>query len=830
MKVDLHVHSKHSKRPSEWILKKIGCPESFTAPKKLYEIAKNRGMSFVTITDHNTIDGCLEIADNSDVFISEEVTTYSPEDGCKFHVLVYDINEAIHRDLQDVRKNLFELIPYLRENGIIHSLAHPLYSVNGKLNINHLEQSLVLFKYFELNGARGEAQNSRIRDIIGSLDSMKLQAIAARHGLERFLKGGFPKILTGGSDDHSSVTIARCYTEVEQAVIKRDFFHGLEIGQAKVVGSGSKPETLAHNIYSIGYQFYENKLGISKYVNHDLVFRFLDKSLLPDVDREPKLMERLNFYWNNRKTRHSEIQDDQKVFYLLKKEAQNVIMEDPGLCPDIQNASVSSTNLDMKWFDFVNRISNNLLKHFANQIIDSLASADVMNIFQSLGSAGALYSVMAPYFVSYSIFSEDRRFSAESLNHFEFGNRRTTHSSNRLNVAHFTDTFYEVNGVAGTLKRQIAAARLKNHNHSVLTCDEHGHKSSDRVKNFFPIGVYELSVYPEQKLFFPPFLEMVSYCYQREFNQIHAATPGPLGLSALAISKVLKIPFVGTYHTALPQYAQHLTEDPTVSDIMWRYLVWFYDQMDAIFVPSKATAQELTDHGVSASKIRRMPRGVDCEEFHPKNRTQGFLETAFGVPAGLRLLYTGRVSKEKNLTLLENAFKKLCSTRNDVQLIVVGEGPYWDEMRLNLKGFPAYFTGYLAGEKLHRAFASCDLFVFPSLTDTFGNVVLEAQASGLPVIVSDQGGPSENMLEGQTGLVIKGLSANELANSIYQLLDRPQKLAEMGVTARRYAETRSLNDALHKIWRMYEEIHEHQESNKVRCSNESFQNKSAANF
>ncbi len=830
MKVDMHVHSRHSKRPSEWILKKIGCPESFTAPKKLYEIAKNRGMSLVTITDHNTIEGCLEIAHKPDVFISEEVTTYSTEDGCKFHVLVYDINEAIHRDLQDARKNLFELIPYLRENGIIHSLAHPLYSVNGKLDIDHFERSLVLFKNFELNGARGEAQNRRIRDIIGSLDPAKLEAMAARHGLERFLQGGLPKTLTGGSDDHSSVTIARCYTQVEQAVIQRDFFYGLETGNAKVVGLGSQPETLAHNIYSIGYQFYENKLGLSRYVNHDVVFRFLDKFLLPDVDREPRLMERLNFYWNNRKTKYSEVQDDQKVFYLLKKEAQNIIRDDPGLFPDLQNAQVSSTNLDMKWFDFVNRISNNLLKHFANQIMDSLAAADVINIFQSLGSAGALYSVMAPYFVSYSIFSEDRHFSSETLNHFNFGHRRATHSTKSLNVAHFTDTFYEVNGVAGTLRKQLAEARLKNRNHSVLTCDENGHKSSDRVKNFFPIGVYELSVYPEQKLFFPPFLEMVSYCYQREFNQIHAATPGPLGLSALAISRILKIPFVGTYHTALPQYAQHLTEDPSVSDIMWSYLVWFYDQMDAIFVPSKATARELTDHGISASKIRQMPRGVDGDEFHPRNRTQGFLEREFGVPAGLRMLYTGRVSKEKNLALLENAFKKLCASRNDVQLIVVGEGPYWDEMRHNLAGFPAYFTGYLGGEKLQRTFASCDLFVFPSLTDTFGNVVLEAQASGLPVIVSDQGGPSENMLEGKTGLVVKGRSVNELVKSIEQLLARPEMLAKMGATARRYAETRSINEAFHKIWKMYEEINEHKKFKKVRRSDESFENKNAANF
>ena len=96
IKADLHVHSKFSKRPTEWILQKIGCPESFTEPRQLYKIAKQRGMTLVTITDHNMIDGCLEIAHLPDTFISEEVTAYFPEDQCKVHVLVYNITEKIH--------------------------------------------------------------------------------------------------------------------------------------------------------------------------------------------------------------------------------------------------------------------------------------------------------------------------------------------------------------------------------------------------------------------------------------------------------------------------------------------------------------------------------------------------------------------------------------------------------------------------------------------------------------------------------------------------------------------------------------------------------------
>ena len=116
MKIDLHVHSRYSTRPSQWVLQKLGCQECYTEPQTLYRLAKKRGMSLVTITDHNVIDGCLEIAGLPDTFISEEVTTYFPEDGCKAHVLVYDINETQHREIQQARENIFDLVDYLQEN------------------------------------------------------------------------------------------------------------------------------------------------------------------------------------------------------------------------------------------------------------------------------------------------------------------------------------------------------------------------------------------------------------------------------------------------------------------------------------------------------------------------------------------------------------------------------------------------------------------------------------------------------------------------------------------------------------------------------------------
>lgn len=138
-----------------------------------------------------------------------------------------------------------------------------------------------------------------------------------------------------------------------------------------------------------------------------------------------------------------------------------------------------------------------------------------------------------------------------------------------------------------------------------------------------------------------------------------------------------------------------------------------------------------------------------------------------------------------------------------MRLVLVGDGPYREEMERELAGLPAVFTGTLHGEDLAQAYASADLFVFPSTTDTFGNVVLEAQASGLPVIVSDKGGPMENIDDGATGLVVPGRDAAALARAMAELcLDAP-RLRAMGANARRFAEERSFASAFLATWEMY---------------------------
>ena len=154
-RADLHVHSKYSDRPSEWFLRRIGAPECFSEPEDIYRLCRARGMDFVTISDHNRLDGSLAIAHLPGTFLSAELTTYFPEDGCKEHCLVFGVTEDEFRDLQLARKNIYELRDYMREHQILHSISHPLFRVNDILTVEHVEKLILMFDTFErINGTR----------------------------------------------------------------------------------------------------------------------------------------------------------------------------------------------------------------------------------------------------------------------------------------------------------------------------------------------------------------------------------------------------------------------------------------------------------------------------------------------------------------------------------------------------------------------------------------------------------------------------------------------------------------------------------------------------
>src|ERR1051325_2160025 len=248
---DLHLHSRHSARSEEWLFRRFDFPDSYSDPKQLYEQLRKRGMDYVTITDHDSIDGCLEIAHLPGTFISAQVTTCFPHDGCRLHILVWGISEQQHRDIQTVQENVFDLQRYLQDAQITHAVAHPLYSVNGKLGAPHIEQLILLFKHFEgINGLRDALLSELAQTLFEQLTTEKIGVMANRYGLAPTHAEPWKKILVGGSDDHGGQFVASAFTQTPAAASASQFLRFVRNGDCTPCGQGGTPLILSHGFYN----------------------------------------------------------------------------------------------------------------------------------------------------------------------------------------------------------------------------------------------------------------------------------------------------------------------------------------------------------------------------------------------------------------------------------------------------------------------------------------------------------------------------------------------------------------------------------------------------
>jgi glycosyltransferase involved in cell wall biosynthesis len=230
-------------------------------------------------------------------------------------------------------------------------------------------------------------------------------------------------------------------------------------------------------------------------------------------------------------------------------------------------------------------------------------------------------------------------------------------------------------------------------------------------------------------------------------------------------------------------------------------MVWFYDQADTILVPTECYRQHLIHNGFEAAKLHVMTRGVDCQCFQSAKRNPAFFDR-YGLDGSLKFLYVGRVSREKDVDRLVDAFDRLRERGHASSLVIVGDGPYREELQARCQGRPIAFTGVLEGDDLAAAYASADVMVFPSTTDTFGNVVLEAQASGLPVIVSDLGGPAEIVRCHDSGVIVDHDESDALVDAMERLYLSPELRAALRARGLRNVAESTWENVLESLWSM----------------------------
>ncbi len=367
-------------------------------------------------------------------------------------------------------------------------------------------------------------------------------------------------------------------------------------------------------------------------------------------------------------------------------------------------------------------------------------------------------------------------------------------------VALFVDAPEHLSGVSLTLKSWADEAQRFGMPFYLHLAGSESRMPGSKV--FPSVGNLKLSSYDGLDVPIPDAKAVLDFMRGHPFDVAHLSTPGPMGLLGMRIARDHGAPICGTYHTDFPRYVRELGGDAELEDFTWQFMVWFYGQMDVVAAPSQATKDDLVAHGLDPRRIHVVGRGVDTSVFHPDHRREE-LRRSWGAANRPVFLYVGRVSREKNLPLLAEAYRRFLAQGGDAVLAVVGDGPYRAEMESALAGTPAVFTGALFGDALSAAFASGDVFAFPSETDTFGRVLIEAQASGLPALVSDKGGPRDTVEPGKTGWIIPDVSAARFADAMRAALADPEHLAAMKAQARRHALRFSPEASFRAFWNLH---------------------------
>ena len=767
-RVDLHCHSTASEISKLGIQRSLGLPECATPPEEVYELAKRRGMEFVTITDHDTIDGCLEIADRHDVFISEELTVWFRGEPQAVHLLCFGISPDDHGWLQEHNRDLEVCAEYLHSNEISCSLAHPFYAVEAPLSPAHRRRLAQLFPVWETrNGSRARELN------------MPAAIYIETHGGTG----------TGGSDDHAGVDIGRTFTETPPAATPEEFLLHLREGRADARGEQGSAAKWAHSAMA---------LGTRALLMKDRTPSLADASRMPRAgsarttaslseaedmraDAVLRIAERVMTEGDRRRGETGGDLGPEDARALLNAFVAAVGVE-PGraLIDYMQAEEFSHAELARH----ARRIHEARLREVVERTLEDLDSrgepSELATRAVEVGRSLLRAAIPAiPYAPAAAFLGKEKA--------------KLTPAEGPKRVALIADAIGGVHGVTHTIER-IRELGVPGHEVEVIGTD----RNVDR--RLSAVAEVEVPLYAGLEIGVPSLPAMVDVLAEGRFDAVHLTAPGPAGVTAALIARIMELPVLGSWHTELGTYAGLRSSSPDLQRGADMALSIFYRQCGHVLSPSPASDESLLRIGVERAAIGRWGRGVDTTRFDPALREAG------SYPGDIKVLYVGRLTREKGVDLLAESFLRAHDADPRLHLLLAGGGPEEDELRQRL-GDRATLLGWLSGDDLARAYASADIFLFCSRTDTFGQVLVEAGASGLPCVAVDEGGPSSIVVDGETGRLCEP-DAGMLAAAIRQLADSPAWRAKLGRQGLAAARARTWEAAMSELADGYDRVTE----------------------
>jgi glycosyltransferase involved in cell wall biosynthesis/predicted metal-dependent phosphoesterase TrpH len=742
----MHCHSTASEEAKLGIQRSVGLPECATPPTEVYELAKSRGMDFVTITDHDTIEGCLELADRPDVFVSEELTAWFAGEPQAVHVLCYGITGEDHELLQAHAADLETCAAYLHEREIACALAHPFFAVAAPLTPRHRRRLAELFPVWETrNGSRARELN------------LPAAVYIETHGGTGI----------GGSDDHAGVDIGRTWTEVPTASTPEEFLRELREGRARARGDQGSAAKWAHSALALATRALLRDGGgladPSRRLRPADVLELAERVVADGGERGGAVDGELG-------------PDEARALLATWLEvigigslagASDPVKSQPpdDLVEFMQAADFSHSAL----FRRARRIHERRLRDAVEHLSGAVAARN--GYLDAATEAFEACLPAIPYVPSLTLLAGEKA-------------KLTAREGEPRRVALVVDAAGSMHGVTHTIER-IREHGVRGYEVDVVGTDP-------RVDRRLPaVAEIEMPFYAGLVIGVPSVPELVEIVADGRYDLIHVASPGPAGIGAAVTARIGGIPLCGSHHTELAAYAALRTGDPAIEAGVRMALSLFYRQCELVLSPSPAADRSLAGLGVDPERIARWGRGVDITLYDPTRREPD----AF--PGEIKVLYAGRLTKEKGVELLADAFLRARERDPRLHLLLAGGGPEEAMLRRRL-GVHATFLGWLDRDELARAYASSDLFLFASRTDTYGQVIAEAQASGLPVVAVAEGGPVSLVDDRRTGWLCPA-EPDALASAVAQLAASPFLRQRLAREALRAVRGRSWDSAFEQL-------------------------------
>lgn len=796
-RADLHIHTKFSNRPTNFFLKKLKVSESTTEPLAAYHVAKRRGMDYVAITDSDSLEGYAQLAHFADVIPACETATFFPEDGCPVRLLIYGLNDAQLGRLLSLRGNLYSVRDYLLAENLFHVVAQPLEPHDGKLSPDHVERLLLLFDHFEArSGGRQQRSNEFTTAYLDALTPEYLDLLQRKWKITPIAERPWQKGHIGSSNDYCGQYIGLTWTEVPQANSADEFLDQLRLRRGVAGGNHGSTIASAHSMYRVAAQLYASKVLRREGELQGILELILTRLLSPE---KPTKRQVAGSLWQGFK---GLFKIRKKPSAIERKLIAEIIRAYRELPKEERLGGIERDDLqtfDARLYSMADRVLSKVSYQLLSDAMKDFERGQIGSGLPLVAALLPIQSVMAPYLYSFDKLNRDRKLISELSARVE-GTLELPRKSARKKVAWFSDTVTDVNGVSMTLHRMSdVAEKLGEDLQIICSVAESRAPTGSKFLNFPPVGEVAIPDYELQKLSVPPILRIIQYLEAQNFDEYIISTPGPVGLIAMFAAKLFKVPVRAIYHSDFPQHVRQITGDEGLEQTTWKFMRWFYGLADAVYSPSDHYRKQLVEHGFNPRRLFIYTRGTDLDFYNPRHRDEEFYKP-YGIAGRVIFVYTGRVSREKNLDVVIDAFAEDELLKEKAALAIVGDGPYREELIARQLPPMIVFPGFVKGKQLAKAYSSGDVFVFPSTTDTYGNSVLEAQASGLPSLVSNEGGPKEIILPDESGFVLPGYDVQAWRGAMRSLVESEDLRHRMAAAARARAATRDWSTAFKEFW------------------------------